>query len=437
VRVSDIERSDRGDDVEWSAIVTYGDHQQPLRFGGPADLVGEADASMFLAATLLPAMAWQQDLHIDGTVSPLLFGRIERLARMYALMDPTLRPPEVTVADTAVAPPGRQAVAALFSRGVDSTYTAAVERVDPGPLDELVYCATLEPAHGTEVQDEELALARQVADRIGLPLRAVWTDLRTFTDPMLGWSAMHGSGLGALALLVGQAYRHVVVATAYDVASLVPCGSMPVTDVLWSTESVSLYHDDLDRSRQGKIDWLVRHRPDLLAALKVCYADDRPDNCGTCHKCLLTMSGLRAAGGLAQATSFPAELDLDALRSQRVAGVGLRHLWVDIALAARAHGDRALAEAVSDMLRHSAVPTLRELLVPRSRRRFDPERATTFERFDRAQTNRELALLRHGEVLAPGEEPPAGRLRLSTLAGSLAASAAHRRAKRSSRRRAG
>jgi hypothetical protein len=430
VRVSDIERTEHGDDVEWSALVTFSDHQRVVRFGGPSELVGDADASPFLAATLLPAMAWQQDLHIDATVSPLLLARIDRLARMYALMDPTLRPPTVTVAATAVRPPASRAVAALFSRGVDSTYTAAVDRTEPGVLDELIYCSTLEPAHGTAVQDEELVLARQVAERIGLPLRAVWTDLRSFTDPMLGWSTMHGSGLGALALLVGQAYRHVVVATAYDIASLVPCGSMPMTDVLWSTEAMSLYHDDLDRSRQDKIDWLVQHRPDLLALLKVCYAQDRPDNCGTCHKCLLTMSGLRAAGGLQAASSFPRELDLAALRSQRVAGVGLRHLWVDITLRARANGDVELAEAVGDMLHHSAVPTLGELLRPRAKRTFDPDRATTFERFDRFQTNRELALLRRGEVLEPGQEPDQGRLRWATLGGSLAASLAHRRAQR-------
>jgi hypothetical protein len=110
-----------------------------------------------------------------------------------------------------------------------------------------------------------------------------------------------------------------------------------------------------------------------------------------------------------------------------VVGVGLRHLWVAIAQRARTQGDDELADAVGDLLRHSAVPTLRELL--RRQRPFDPERSVAFECFDRVFTDRELALLRHGEVLAPGGAPPANRLRWSTLAGSLEASLAHRRAR--------
>jgi hypothetical protein len=427
VRVSDLQAREVPDGVEWSAHVTFADQERTLRFGGPTELVADADASMFLAATLLPAMAWGQDLHIDGRVSPLLLSRVDRIARMYELMDPSLRPPQVTAAQVVAPPRGGRGVAAMFSRGVDSTYTAAVDRTEPGPLEGLVYCRTLEPAHSDAVATEELALARQVSDRIGLPLHVIWTDLRTFSDPMFGWSSMHGSGLGAMAMLLGTAFDHVVIATAYDVASLGPCGSHPSIDRLWGNEAVSVYHDDLDRSRQGKLDWLVANRPDLLALLKVCYSDDRPDNCGRCHKCLLTMTGLRAAGGLHLAGSFPSEVDLDAVRAQRVVGVGLRHLWVAIAQRARTQGDDELADAVGDLLRHSAVPTLRELL--RRQRPFDPERSVAFECFDRVFTDRELALLRHGEVLAPGGAPPANRLRWSTLAGSLEASLAHRRAR--------
>jgi hypothetical protein len=442
VRVAGIRRTEVAEGVEWSATVTFADQERTVRFGGPAELVGRADATPFLAATLLPAMAWQQDLEVDGPVSPRVLARVDRIARLYHLMDPTLRPPTVTATE-APAPAGDatgHAIACFFSRGVDSTYSAAVDRIDPGPLDALLYCRSLEPNHEPATSDRELAMARRVAERLGLPVHVIWTDLRAFTDPMLGWSTVHGSGLAALALLVGQAFDHVVVPTAYDIASLVPCGSHPALEPTWSSELVTVHHDHLDRSRQGKLDWLVAHRPEALELLKVCYSEDRVDNCGRCHKCLLTQAGLRAAGGLHLATQFPTGLDLDLIRAQRVAGVGLRHLWLAIAHRAAEQGDTELADAVGDLLRLSAVPSLGELLRGRSRLLdralgparsaspdFDPERATTFERIDRAQTNAELALLRHGEVLAPGAEPPARRLRASTLAGSVAASIAHRR----------
>jgi hypothetical protein len=138
------------------------------------------------------------------------------------------------------------------------------------------------------------------------------------------------------------------------------------------------------------------------------------------------------------AEGFP-PFDPDALRAQRVAGVGLRNLWVDIIRRAQEQGDHALVSAVGDMLRHSAQPPLRELLRGRSKlldrvlgpgRAYDPERATTFERLDRVQTDTALALLRHGEVFPAGEDPPPSRLRASTVTGSLTASLARRRGRR-------
>lgn len=428
MRVGEIERSETADGIEWSARVTFADQEHTLRFGGPADLVGEADASMFLAATLLPAMAWQHDLQIDGPVSPLLRSRVDRIARLYHAMDPTLRPPEIEVAEQRVPTTTGDAVACFFSRGVDSTYSVAVPRTEPGPIEHLVYCRTLEPVHDDANRARELDRSVEVAERLGLPLQVIWTNLRSFTDPMLGWSTMHGAGLAAMALLVGQAHRAVVVPSAYDIATQVPCGSSPMLDPLFSTEAVQVVHDHVDRSRQEKVRWLVEHRPDLLERIKVCYSDNRIDNCGRCHKCLLTMAALRAEGALHLATQFPPELDLGAVRAQRVASLGVRSLWLPIVGRAEARGDRDLADAVRDMLHACAVPPLRELaeLARRPGSRFDPERSGVFERFDRTQSDAALALLRHGEVIDRGIDPTPRRPRSSTVVASLAASLRHR-----------
>jgi hypothetical protein len=166
----------------------------------------------------------------------------------------------------------------------------------------------------------------------------------------------------------------------------------------------------------------------MLELIKVCYSDNRIDNCGRCHKCLLTMAGLRAEGALHLASQFPRELDLDAVRAQRVAGLGVRSLWVPIVERAEARGDVDLADAVRDMLHACAVPPLRELaeLVRRPGSRFDGERTGVFERFDRTQSDAALALLRHGEVIPRGIDPAPRRPRASTVAGSLAASIRHR-----------
>jgi hypothetical protein len=430
MRISDIGRLEVDDGVEWSARVTFADQERTLHFGGPEELVGEADASMFLAATLLPAMAWQQDLQIDGPVSPQLVRRVGRIARLYRAMDPTLRVPTVEVAAEVEPVSTGDGVACFFSRGIDSTYSAGVPRDEPGPLEQLVYCRTLEPLHDDANRAAELAKAHEVADRLGLPLRPIWTDLRSFTDPMLGWSTMHGGGLAAMALLVGQAFRAVVVPSAYDIASLPPAGSSPLLDPLFSSESVAVFHDHVDRHRQAKIAWLVEHRPELLDLVKVCYSANRVDNCGQCHKCLVTMAGLRAEGALHLAPQFPSELDLAAVRAQRVASLGVRSLWVPIVGRAEARGDIDLAAAVRDMLQACAVPPLGQVadMVRSPGDGFDPERSGVFERFDRVQTDVTLALVRHGEVIPRGLDPAPRRVRASTVVGSLAASIRHRRA---------
>jgi hypothetical protein len=441
VRVEDIERADVDGGVEWRAQVTFADQRQQLRFGGPAELVGDADASMFLAATLLAAMAWGQDLEIGGPVSTRLLDRIPVIARMFASLDPALRVPEVRAARSVEPTASGTGVACMFSRGVDSTYSASVGRAHPGPIDQLVYCRSLEPVHDAASLAAELADTRAAADAVGLPLQVVWTDIRSFTDPMFGWSAMHGSGLAALGHLVSAGFAHVVIPSAYDVATLAPAGSHPAIDPLWSPERTAFHHDLLDRNRHEKVRFLVEHRPDLLPHLKTCYSVSGPRNCGTCHKCLLTMSSLRAEGALHLAVLYPSELDLDAVRSLRVVGAGVRQLWPAIARRAREVGDDQLAEALEDLLRLAAVPTVRELiggrspLVDRALRAvagppryppYDPDRATTFEAFDRVHTDAVLPLYRHGEVRPLGEPVPTRRLRAGTLAASVEASIRHR-----------
>jgi hypothetical protein len=445
VRVDEIVRVEVSDGVEWRGRVSFAGHEHALVFGGPAALVDGADATPFLAATLLPAMAWGHDLEIEGPVSTATLRRIPAIARTFASMDPSLRVPEVRVAASVEPPSTGAGVACMFSRGVDSTYSASVPREHPGPIDRLVYCRSLEPVQDDASSADELAATRRAAEEIGLPLEVVWTNIRSFTDPMLGWSAMHGSGLAALAHLVAASVEHVVIPSAYDLATLAPAGSHPAIDPLWSPARTAIHHDLLDRNRHEKVRFLVEHRPELLAHLKTCYSIAGPRNCGTCHKCLLTMSSLRAEGALHLASLYPEELDLDAVRSLRVVGAGVRQLWPAIARRAHEVGDVELADALDDLLRLAAVPTVRELVGGRSRLvdralaavagpprhpPYDPDRATTFERFDRVHTDAVLPLYRHGEVRPLGEPVPSRRLRAGTLAASIEASLRHRAASR-------
>src|SRR5437763_2777949 len=146
---------------------------------------------------------------------------------------------------------------------------------------------------------------------------------------------MAGAGLAFLALSLAGGLRRAVIPATDTAMSLMPCGTSPLLDPLFSTEDVIVEHDRLDLTRHEKVAWLAEHHPELLPFLKVCFAENRPDNCGRCAKCLLTMAALVAAGALERAAGFPDRIDLAALDVVRMDATSLNARY-DVAEVARA-----------------------------------------------------------------------------------------------------
>src|SRR2546423_480346 len=155
----------------------------------------------------------------------------------------------------------------------------------------------------------------RVAVPLGLPLGVVETTLREL--PARGFSAgedMRGAALPFLAASLGT-LRRVIVPATNSTNNVLPCGTSPLLDPLFSTERVEVVHDSILRGRNQKIDYLAGERPEALRVLKVCYQENRPDNCGRCRKCLLTMAALAAAGALRAAEQVPDRLEPELLRA--------------------------------------------------------------------------------------------------------------------------
>lgn len=122
-----------------------------------------------------------------------------------------------------------------------------------------------------------------------------------------------GSALAGIALLLG--FPRVYLPAAYSYSQLIPLGSHPLTDPLWSNESVEVVHDGAEARRLDKVMTIAGNAP-ALANLRVCF-DDMNDNCGKCAKCLRTMVPLELWG--ASAAPFPTLPPLEAVRKMRVA----------------------------------------------------------------------------------------------------------------------
>jgi hypothetical protein len=121
-----------------------------------------------------------------------------------------------------------------------------------------------------------------------------------------------GSALAGVALLLG--FARSFVPAAYSYSQLMPLGSHPLTDPLWSTEGVEIVHDGAEARRVDKVVRIAGD-PGALSNLRVCF-DDMNVNCGRCAKCLRTLVPLRLLG--APSVPFPAGPTASALRKMRI-----------------------------------------------------------------------------------------------------------------------
>jgi 7-cyano-7-deazaguanine synthase in queuosine biosynthesis len=330
---------------------------------GPAD--GSAtDAAT--AATLLSAMARREPLSITEPTSERLLAAIpaiqdifvtwSRQAELRKGVPPIYRHVDVTATPRRppLAPLSNE-VAAFFSGGVDSFYTVWKHREE---LTALVF------VHGFDIPLENIAqrelvadAARQAADALGLRLLEVTTDVRNFCDEDVKWLDSHGAVLASVALLLGPWCRRIYLPATQTYGTLLPLGSHPLVDPLWSTERVEIVHDGCEADRVDKLRSLA-NVPAAHKWLRVCLKNTGY-NCGRCEKCLRTMTAITALGLQDRFESFPMtserRLCLSVARANLPAN---RSTWDACAAEAKANGHRGLGRAIG------AAYGLRKIRVP-------------------------------------------------------------------------
>ncbi|MGN6696323.1 MAG: hypothetical protein ACTHN0_19250 [Aquihabitans sp.] len=315
-----------------SAAITGSHGASEVNVEIPAHLAGDADNDAWLVGLgIWPAILAQTDLHVAATIEEGHLAKVRRLLHVYRSWMPALPIPEVTV-EGERAPTGAPSAgtAAYFSRGVDSMYEAALDTKARDPLTHLVFLDGIEPRHSPVTASGEIEQARAAADRLGLPLEVVRTDAHALTGHAQDWSDVHGCVLASLATSLGGELRQVVIPSTDSYATLVPYGSHPLLEPLLSTMSMTVLHGDLGAGRAGKVAAIATQRPDLLPFLKVCYEEDRVDNCGRCGKCIITMAALQAVDALSAATGFPNSIPMDELRAMRPSPIQSRQHWIDV-----------------------------------------------------------------------------------------------------------
>jgi hypothetical protein len=274
----------------------------------------DSDCSPFVPAALLVAMRRAEPLQIDGVVSRRLLESLPLAQEILSSWNPTMRRIAVRAAavdESPAEPDARRAC--FFSRGIDSTYSAAIDRAAGDELASLVHWRDFEFRYSEPTREREVELAYETARLVDLPMVVVRSDVPRALVGVVDFNDATSAMLASVALSLPGLAGRTVIPSATGYGDLVPVGCHPLLDPLWSTERVAVEHD-LCPLREEKVRWLVENRPDLLPLIHVCMEQDSTENCGRCGKCVWAMMLLYLHGGLERAP-FPDRLDPDQVKN--------------------------------------------------------------------------------------------------------------------------
>lgn len=284
----------------------------PLWFSFPSSYAGQVTqrANPFLAGVLFLAMKLHLDIHIDGVVSRKMLRGIKTIMVIFHQWFPEYHLINVSASqvDETSGATGEYN-GCFFSGGVDSFYTVLKNRTENDAefkITHLLFAQGLDiPLENVDFYAAVLNHIRQITDKLGLKLIPIKTNVRQLTTPLLDWHKTHGSALAAIALCLEPLFGAVFIPGEQDYTYLSPRGAHPLTDPLWSTETLRFIHDGAEVDRIEKVHSQIARSEVALDHLRICWQNvDGQYNCGRCEKCLRTKINLYLAGALDRCSAF-------------------------------------------------------------------------------------------------------------------------------------
>lgn len=277
----------------------------------------------FVLATLVLAMGEGLPLEVVG--APVDAGLLRHLVEFQRIWDAWFGYTPVPVhADTAApSDPPPDAVVA-FSGGADSAFSAWWHTRGDGGDDPPLRGAMMLRGIDIPLDDatgfaSAAARARRMTDSLGLDLTVVTTNAWELPVPIRHFTGM---GVSAALHVLGGAYgTGLLPSTASYPDLVVPLNSSPVSDWLLGGSAFAILHDGARYNRFEKLQMLAAW-PEAMGSLRVCLDDPAHDrNCGTCHKCLMTLAALRLLGVTADCfDTTPSPSDLTAWAKELPSG---------------------------------------------------------------------------------------------------------------------
>ncbi len=283
------------------------------------------NAETQLAAGLLPSLREGSGLLTTTQAVDATFrASLATIQEIYRCWDQGLRPAVIQAPlASAASTPGGNGVAAFFSGGVDSFYTLLKHEQE---ITDLVFVHGFDVALAdSRLRRKASAMVRDVAEHFGKNLIEIETNIRELLDACVDWGERgHGAALAAVGHLLSARIRRLYIPATHTYADLIPWGSHPILDPLWSSGHLTVVHDGCEATRPQKIA-LLATQDIALRNLRVCWENPGSEvNCGRCEKCLRTMINLQINGALERCTTFERPLEIANVLRLRIDDAGTR-----------------------------------------------------------------------------------------------------------------
>jgi hypothetical protein len=163
---------------------------------------------------------------------------------------------------------GKDEVILGLSGGVDSSYSLTRNTIShPLNEDTITQLVTI---HGFDIRlgddkahvfEQKLRNTRMLGARLGKGVISITNNLQDLTEKLqIQWGSLaHGAALASVGLLMANRFRKFYIAPNWSYARILPSGAHPLLDPLWSTESLTFFHDGCEASRLGRIRLIAQH----------------------------------------------------------------------------------------------------------------------------------------------------------------------------------
>lgn len=322
MKIKDLRSETGATSAKVAATVIWEDCDRPAQeIHFETDLKSAADLSSdphaFLIACVMPAMLHgEARLAINEKICPDLKNGLETAMRLVCRWYGPPRKPlgiEAASGGRPLRSHSTPRAGSFLSGGVDSLATLRLNRLDfpashPRSIKDCLFVYGFDMgSEGMQLEQFSLASSAltELASDVQATVIAVKTNLRELEKDLNFWIyEFHGAALSSVAHAFSRLSNVSIASSDIDLG-LMPYGSHPLLDPLYSSAELQIRHDAFRFTRLEKVrlvaDWDL-----ALRNLRVCTTNPVGMlNCGSCEKCIRTMTQLLAIGKLRRAKAFP------------------------------------------------------------------------------------------------------------------------------------